>query len=366
VTNPGLFFDARYIRVDFHDGISRFSAELCRALSAITPVTAIISDSRQLESLPTGIPFVTVNAPTSALEPLVALKLNRLGAKVVFSPMQTMGTLGRRFRLILTIHDLIYYRHKAPPAGFSLPVRALWRLYHLTFWPQRWLLAGCDSVVTVSYTTKRLIHQYRLTSKPVDVVGNAAGTNAEQAVLPQPKARPVNQRLIYMGSFMGYKNVETLIAGMQWLPDYELHLLSKIKGERLAQLQALVPSGAKVVFHNGVSDLEYYELLSSAVALVSASLDEGFGIPVIEAHSRGIPTVLSDLEIFREIGGDASVYFDTADAKAFAAAVEKLNTNEAWMRYSRASKANSNRYNWDASAKALLKALEPLMQQAGR
>jgi hypothetical protein len=40
----GFYFDARYIRIDHHDGISRFSAGLFAAINKLTDVTAIISD----------------------------------------------------------------------------------------------------------------------------------------------------------------------------------------------------------------------------------------------------------------------------------------------------------------------------------
>ncbi len=47
-----FFFDCRFIRVDHHDGISRFSSELFASVSKQTEVTALISDMAQLEKLP--------------------------------------------------------------------------------------------------------------------------------------------------------------------------------------------------------------------------------------------------------------------------------------------------------------------------
>jgi glycosyltransferase involved in cell wall biosynthesis len=155
-----------------------------------------------------------------------------------------------------------------------------------------------------------------------------------------------------MGSFMSYKNVETLVAGMRYLPDYELHLLSRITPARKTELTALSPQ-ARLVFHNGVSDLEYRSLVGGAVALVSASCDEGFGIPVIEAASLGIPTVISDIEIFREIGGESSIYFDPNEAESFAEAVRSIASNQAWMERSSSALDNARRFNWDQSAAAL-------------
>lgn len=354
-----LYFDARYIRVDHHDGVSRFSAGLCDAISKRMKTVAIVSDLRQLESLPPKISYLLMSNPTSLLgEALLATRLNRHGAKLVFSPMQTMGNLGRHYKLLLTLHDLIYYAHPSAPPGFSPIIRLGWRLFHSIFWPQRVLLNAADAVVTVSQSTKNLIAKHRLTRRPVHVVSNAAAHNDEQHTVAH--SRPTGtQKLIYMGSFMDYKNVETLAAGMKFLPDYELHLLSRITDERRLELEKL-SNLENIFFHNGVTDIEYLKHLDDAVALVSASLDEGFGIPVIEAMGRGCPVVISDIEIFREVGGEAATYFDPSSSTAFAEGVLSLKSKEKWRQTSRASLKQAKRFNWEASADELIIAINTL------
>ncbi|MFM2321662.1 MAG: hypothetical protein RL612_809 [Actinomycetota bacterium] len=349
-----IFFDARYIRVGHHDGISRFSAGLCEALSKKTQVIAIICDSRQLEKLPAGIEHVLLNDPTKPFaEFLIATKLNRLGAKLVFSPMQTMGTWFRKYRLVLTLHDLIYYAHPTPPPSFSWPIRLGWRLFHLSYLPQRFMLNGADAVATVSQTTKALMEKHRLTSKPVTVVYNAGSGET------RPKHAVPNNSLVYMGSFMDYKNVECLIDSLNFLPEFKLELLSRISDERKAELVARAGNFAeRVVFHNGVSDAEYHELLSRSYALVSASRDEGFGIPVIEAMEQGTPAVISNIEIFREIGGEAASYFDPNNPEELAKRV--LELKEKWESVSVAGIRQASRFNWESSAQSLLEAFERL------
>ena len=358
-----IYFDARYIRVDHHDGISRFSAGLIAELVKLTPVVAIISDKRQLEKLPLGIAHVYLNDPTSWREPFAALQLNRHKPALVYSPMQTIGAFGRRFKLVLTLHDLIYYRHPKPPPSLPLAVRVGWRLFHLTYWPQRWVLNRSDSVVTVSNTTRDLMLENRLTKRNIDVVYNAAGDLDSAVEAKLPVNRPSEkQRLVYMGSFMEYKNVETLVAGMAELPGYELHLLSRITPERRAQLAALQSSdGGAVVFHDGVTESKYHELLEGAVALVSASFDEGFGIPLVEAMSRGIPIAVSDIPIFREIGGDAAEYFDASSAKGFANAIRTLEDPVLWTEKSQMSLEQARRFSWSSSAVALFETFKKLV-----
>jgi glycosyltransferase involved in cell wall biosynthesis len=361
MTTSKLFFDARYIRVDHHDGISRFSAGLFAALSSKTQVTAVICDLRQLEKLPSGTEHIMACDPTSWRELFVARTLNRAGAKIVFSPMQTMGSWGRRYKLILTLHDLIYYNHKTPPTGFNAAIRLLWRLYHLSYAPQRWLLNRADAVATVSESTKQLMQRHRLTKRPISVIYNAAGST-DSSIAAAPARRPTGpQSLVYMGSFMDYKNVEVLIAGMRKLPNYELNLLSKISGARKAALQSLVdPTGGKVIFHNGVTDEEYHLQLEGAVALVSGSQDEGFGIPLVEAMSRGIPIVVSDIEIFREIGGSAAIYFNQNNASDFVDKVKQIETNRAWLDRSTEALSRAKRFDWNDSAASLLRVIDRL------
>ncbi|WP_348787835.1 glycosyltransferase family 1 protein [Leifsonia sp. NPDC080035] len=358
-----VLFDCRYTRIGRHDGISRYTAGLVTALAKRHDVTMLINDHRQLEMLP-DLPWELIASPTSVGEPWVARQVNKLRPDVVFTPMQTMGGFGRRYRLILTVHDLIYYRHPTPPRDLPAFVRALWRLYHLSWWPQRMLLNRSDAVVTVSNTTKQLIAEHRLTKRPVYVVPNAA----DMPAIPEERASrtaPESKSLVYMGSFMPYKNVDTLVRAVALLPGYELHLMSKVGEHEEERLTALAP-GARIVFHNGASDEEYAETLARATALVTASKDEGFGIPLLESMTLGTPVIVSDIPIFREIGGDAALYFPADDPTALADRVRHLEQPEVWAQRSAASRQAAARYSWDASAEHLLTVLTATIGRAGR
>jgi glycosyltransferase involved in cell wall biosynthesis len=355
-----LFFDARYIRTDFHDGISRFSTELAAALSQQAHVTFIICNIDQLKLLPLGVDYVTTHAPTSVLEPFTSLRLNRYHPDVVFSPMQTMGALGRRFKLILTLHDMIYYRHRTPPHQFNPLLRAGWWLYHATYLPQRLALNSADLVATVSQTSKEDILAAKLTMRPVIVVPNAPQQLRQYLDGDVATLEPKN--LIYMGSFMEYKNVETLIRAMEFLSGFKLHLLSRISPGRKAELEKIVPHGAKVIFHNGVSDKEYAEKLADNALLVSASLDEGYGLPIAEASVLGVPAIISNLPIFHEVAGEGALYFNPTDSADFAKKVQKATKSSNYHELSRAATKQSQKFSWQTSATTLLEAIESLLQ----
>jgi len=349
----GLFFDARFIRPDFHDGISRFSLELIKQLNSKTDVTAVISDERVVDLLPAGIKTLTVNSPDSIKEFFIAKKLNQAGAKVVYSPMQIMGSWGRKYRLILTLHDLIYYRHRKPPTDLNLFIKIIWWLYHLTYIPQRILLNRADAIVTVSKTTERLIAKHKLTRRQVFVVYNGV----EQSKV-QKREFPKTRNLVYTGSFMPYKNVETLIRATGKLEGFTLQFLSKISNQREKDLSKLAAEcKAKVVFHRGVDEVAYQKNLLEAFALVTASKDEGFGIPIIEAMAQGTPTVVSNLDVFREIVGESGRFFDPSSPDELAEEIAKLEDKQLWEELSRLSLIRSKEFSWGASAESLLKVI---------
>lgn len=348
-----VVLDCRYTRIGRHDGISRYTASIATELAKLHPVTMLISDRRQLDLLP-DLPWAMTTSPTSPLEPFVAFQVNKLRPDIVFSPMQTMGSLGRRYRLVLTVHDLIYYRHRTPPRDLPAFVRLLWRLYHLAWWPQRILLNRADAIVTVSETTRDHIRAKKLTRRPVTVVRNAAPVTRPASIPDSNRASA--RSLVYMGSYMPYKNVETLTRALHHLPSYKLHLMSKVDDDTKARLRGLAPESS-LIFHNGASDEEYVTTLSQATALVSASKDEGFGIPLVEAMSLGTPIVVSDIPIFREIGGDAASYVGPTSPTEFAHAIRELEAPATWDCRSVAGRRQSAEFSWGTSAQTLLDVL---------
>jgi glycosyltransferase involved in cell wall biosynthesis len=366
-----LLFDARYTRWPRHDGISRYGAGLLTALARITAdddtvtLEALIHDEHQIPMLP-PVPVHRVSSPTSPREPLLAHQINPLRPDVVFSPMQTMGSWGRDYRLILTLHDLIYYSHPAPPRDLSLPLRGLWRAYHTAYWPQRLLLDRADAVVTVSRTTRDLMATHRLTRRPVTVVPNAAD---EVPRPPQRRNGHAARTLTYMGAFLPYKNAEALVRSLAWLPGYTLHLASRIEPREEARLRAFAPAQARVVFHRGISDEDYAQLLDRSTALVTASRAEGYGLPIVEAMARGVPVVVTDMPIFREVtgadagagrsagthaGGGPAEFADPDEPQDFARAVRTLEDPVRWQEAAQAGPVRAAAHTWEDSARTLL------------
>jgi len=352
-----LFFDARYIRTDFHDGISRYSTELGAALAKQTKVTFLIHDLAQTRFLPKNARTLLIHAPTSPKEPFTALILNRYSPDIVISPMQTMGSAGRKYKLILTSHDMIYYRHNLPPRNLPAVIRFGWRIYHATYIPERIALNGADIVATVSETVKAEFQAAKLTKRPIIVIPNAPQRFRTHTVKHETEIR----NIIYMGSFMPYKNAETLIKAMQWLPGKTLHLLSRISPQRRAVLSALIPKDADVRFYGGVSDDEYEALLANNALLATASFDEGYGLPIAEALAMGVPAVVSDIPIFHEVAANGALYFNPNKPKEAAAQIKKLDAPTSQSETITAGRKHIAHFTWKASARELMNAIKSLL-----
>lgn len=62
-------------------------------------------------------------------------------------------------------------------------------------------------------------------------------------------------------------------------------------------------------------------LIAGARAMLMPSFAEGFGLPLAEAIAARVPIIASDIEVFREIGGDAPLYLDPLDGLGWLKAI---------------------------------------------
>lgn len=77
-----------------------------------------------------------------------------------------------------------------------------------------------------------------------------------------------------------------------------------------------------------VDDEKLNMIFNACDALLFPSLDEGFGYPLAEAMTVGLPSVASDIEIFRETAGDAAVLVDPSPVKLAKAIQEAIANSE--------------------------------------
>ena len=102
-------------------------------------------------------------------------------------------------------------------------------------------------------------------------------------------------------------------------------------------------------------------LMKNAGVFVFPSLYEGFGLPLLEAFSLGVPTVSPNIEALKEIGHGAACYVDPLDNNSLAEAVIKIinNTGEQ-IKYSQEGKERAAFFSWEKTAKETWSAIANL------
>jgi glycosyltransferase involved in cell wall biosynthesis len=106
-------------------------------------------------------------------------------------------------------------------------------------------------------------------------------------------------------------------------------------------------------------DLPY--IFNAAAAFIFPSKHEGFGIPVLQALACGIPTAVSDIPVFREIAGDAVLYFNQNDKRAIAAAMFRIVSDEKLREeLKRKGCERVKNFSWEKCATQTLAVLENL------
>lgn len=364
-----VLYDARWILIENRfDGVSRYSHELAHALAKQKDIEVawLIHDKRQLAKLPKG-KYVMANDPNDILRETFQLPrtINKSGYELVYSPFFMMGTLGKKYKLVLTIHDMIYFTHRTPPQWLPWYVRLGWWLYHTSYAPMRWQLNRADMVATVSETARQELIDANVTKRDIMTVSNAVSKHFEETADERKSHGPhyTSNEIVYMGAFTPYKNVECLIDALALVPGVTLHLCGKMPKPRRNELEARMEAQnvrSRIVIHDGATDEQYKQALSNARCSISASRLEGFGLPVLEAQQRGVPMVVADTPIFHEVADNAALFFNPDSPKQAAKAIKQLADPEISERMIAAGFLNAKRYSWENSAKVAKKILQQI------
>jgi glycosyltransferase involved in cell wall biosynthesis len=176
-----------------------------------------------------------------------------------------------------------------------------WRL-------KRQAVEAAAAVVGVSAATmKRMEEVYRL---PQDVrrVASSNGVDLSVFNMGGAGAEVEGDYLLMVGQRGGYKSGHTVfmtLAAMCKADMYCPKLVLVGGGEVTEEERGWLGGAVEAVQMGRVDDGELAALYRGAVALVMLSVDEGFGLPVVEAMACGCSVVVSDIEVFREVVGDA-------------------------------------------------------------
>lgn len=109
--------------------------------------------------------------------------------------------------------------------------------------------------------------------------------------------------------------------------------------------------GKRLLFVDDASDLVLDYCYRMSEALIMASIGEGFGLPIIEGARRGLPVIVNDLPVFREICGDHALYFSCKISGSLETLVFDWNKLQREGRIPDPS--NLHRVSWEESAREL-------------
>jgi len=119
-----------------------------------------------------------------------------------------------------------------------------------------------------------------------------------------------------------------------------------------------------VLYLGFLPDNEIVALYKKALAFVSPSLYEGFGLPYLEAMSAGLPIIAPRIATVREVCGEAALYVDPTDTASIQKGLEDCNVNfQLRSTLSQRGLVQAKKFSWKAQAAQTLKVIEDLKRR---
>ncbi len=277
--------------------------------------------------------------------------------EVLFVPAHTVPVIHPK-KTIVTVHGLEY---EFCPQAYSF-----WERIYMRF-SIRFSCRVAEKVISVSENTKRdLVRMYAVPEEKIQVIYEGYAQNIEYRISniesdSSTRMHYEKPYLLFIGRIEERKNVKSIVEAFEILKErYHIpHTLvlvgkpgygySRIRS-KIENLKSKIP----IIELGYVSEEEKWELLRGADIFLFPTLYEGFGIPVLEAQSVGVPVITSDTSSLPEVGGEGAVYVDPLSAESIVEGVQKVLSDEAF-RDDIIEKAthNVNRFSWDKCAQVI-------------
>ena len=250
-------------------------------------------------------------------------------------------------RSAVFVHDVMFQTN---PEWFTRAERLYFALIPL-------MLPRADVVLTSSATEARRIGRLNRRARPVHPVGLAVGTELANAPRTRPEGIADGERfLLSVGRLNVRKNLaftfDAALRSGALHPDRPLVVVGESQGRGIELDPAIgeaVDAGL-IRFLGRIDDGELAWLYANADTFVYLSLDEGFGLPPLEALTFGCPVLVSDIAVFRENLGDQATFVDPHDLDAAAAAFAAIPAEPARVTDARLP-------TWDGCVRAMVAAI---------
>jgi glycosyltransferase involved in cell wall biosynthesis len=284
------------------------------------------------------------------------LRMRRDGAQLIHGPANSLPLLHLGLPGVVTIHDLAIYDHPEWfPSGQWFATSVVVPLS----------ARRARTIICPSEATKRAaVRLFGVEPERCRVIPHGVETEFALPVSPSLRA-DVRARyalpdryLLQLGTVQPRKNYVTSLRALARIPlGQRLPLI--VAGGFGWKYDAVVDAvrdldlrdWVRFVGYAGMPDLP--ALYQMAHAVLFPSLDEGFGLPVLEAFAAGTPVVASNAGAIPEVAGDAALLSAPEDAPALADNLLRLLTDaQLRERQVAAGRARAALYTWSASAAA--------------
>ena len=253
------------------------------------------------------------------------------------------------FKKINYIHDIIF---EDRPEFFTKKEK-------LYFSPMKYLSMKADLVITISKNEKdRIIRKGY--SKNVAYVYHGIDTsmkNMAKSVKNLPK-----EYILAVGRINIRKNISTLIRSISLIKNKKMKLV--IVGEdswKKENINVDEKLKSRIVFLKNISNDELGYIYSNARVFCFVSLDEGFGLPIVEAMSFGIPVICSNISVMPEVAGNAGILVDPYSENQIADKIDLLLDDKLFYeQQQKLSIKKASEYSWEKSTEKIIKLCEQL------
>ena len=237
------------------------------------------------------------------------LKILFFKADYVICPDYVAPLITFNAKRITVLHDSLFWDQKN---NYSV----LWRKYFISL-INLGLNKGTQIITTSNYSKKNLIKILGSDKSISSVYQSFNFLKTSSTIYKTPE-----NYVLHIGSFERRKDLITLVKAFKLVGDPNLKLVLAgaqiINGnsEVFDEIKTFIIQNkleSKVILAGYVSKEEASVLYKNATIYVFPSLDEGFGIPILEALSFSVPVICSDIDVFKEVGGDYVEYFKVGD-----------------------------------------------------
>lgn len=314
-------------------GLGRYTAKLIEHLAEIPDAHTyrIYLRDENLDAFqPPDQRFEKVRAPYtwySLEEQLVFPKLlNRDHLDLMHFPHFNVPMWYRR-PFLVTIHDLILTRYPTVRATTLGPLKYFIKrnAYQIVI---RSALKRARHIITVSHYSKRQILEHFPSLPDSKISVTYEGVDAFTQVPLRLHRKGQLPYFLYVGNAYPHKNLERLLEAFSLFlkQGHRAQLILVGKRDhfyaRLENIAADFGIQKHIRFAGYVPDNDLAQLYAGATAYIIPSLEEGFGLPPLEAMQYHVPVIAARASCLPEILGDGAEYVDPHDAQAIANAMQ--------------------------------------------